>query len=267
MKRQDLKEKLYDLLHGNLSPQEEEEVLAGLEKSGVTREEIESMRAVNQIIDDTPVTEPSERMDKRFYAMLEEEQRKILLGEPELKLKKPLLVSLITPGLRIAAGIALFLLGWFAAGWLGSATPAGNKQIANLAGEVKQLKETLVLTMMQQSSPVERIKAVNMVSDFEKPDNQIIESLIKVLNNDSNNNVRLLALDALIRYSSVPEVREGLIASIGNQTSPLVQLRLAEIMLALNEKRAVPEFQKVLQNASLNYSVRDKMNQAVVVLL
>ena len=83
MKRQDLKEKLLDLLHGNLSPQEEEEVIAGLEKSGITREEIESMRSVNQIIDNAPVPEPSERMDKRFYAMLEEEQRKTLLGEPE----------------------------------------------------------------------------------------------------------------------------------------------------------------------------------------
>jgi hypothetical protein len=38
-------------------------------------------------------------------------------------------------------------------------------------------------------------------------------------------------------------------------------------MLALNEKRAVPEFQKVLQNAGLNYSVRDKLNEAVVILL
>jgi hypothetical protein len=211
--------------------------------------------------------EPSERMDKRFYTMLEEEQRKALIGEPEVKPVKPFFVSLLAPGLRIAAGIALFLLGWFAAGWSGSVFPAGNKQIANLTGEVKQLKETLVLSMMQQSSPVERIKAVNMVSDFDKADNQIIESLIGALNNDSNDNVRLLALDALIRYSNIPDVREGLIASIGNQTSPLVQLRLAEVMLALNEKRAVPEFKKVLQNANLNYSVRGKMNEAVVVLL
>ena len=267
MIRQDLKEKLLDLLHGNLSKQEEEEVIAGLEKSGIPREEIDSIRTLNQIYDNAPLPEPSERMDKRFYAMLEEEQRKTLLGEPEVKLRGPFLVSLITPGLKIAAGIALFLLGWFAAGWSGSIIPAGNKQIANLAGEVKQLKETLVLTMMQQSSPVERIKAVTMISDFDKPDNQIIESLIRVLNNDSNINVRLLALDALVRYSSVPEIRESLIASIGNQTSPLVQLRFAEIMLALNEKRAVPEFQKVLQDASLDYIVRDKMNKAVVVLL
>jgi len=267
MKRHDPEEKLLELLHGKLSPEEEEEVIAGLEKSGITREEIESMRSVSQIIDNVPVPEPSERMDKRFYTMLEEEQKRALPGEPEAPMKRSSFASVITPGLRIAAGIALFLLGWFASGWSGSLSPAGNKQLTNLAGEVKQLKETLILTMMQQSSPVERIKAVNMVGDFDKADNQIIESLIGVLNNDSNSNVRLLALDALIRYSSVPEVREGLIASIGNQTSPLVQLRLAEIMLALNEKRAVPEFQKVLQNASLNYSVRDKLNEAVVVLL
>ena len=266
MKRQDLKKKLFDLLHDNLSPEEKEKVIAGLEKSGISRQEIESIRSVNYLIDDTPLPEPTERMDKRFYAMLEEERRKALLGESEIKQQRPFFDSIIGSGLRIAAGIALFLLGWFASGWFGSASTNGN-QLADLSGEVKQLKETLVLALMQQSSPVERIKAVNMVSEFDKADSQIIKSLIEALNHDNNDNVRLLALEALIRYSFMPEVREGLIASIVNQASPMVQLRLAEIMLALNEKRAVPEFQKVLQNASLNYSVRGKMNEAVVVLL
>ena len=266
MKRQDLKEKLLDLLNGKLSPKEEEEVISGLEKSGISREEVESMRTVNHLIESTPSPEPSDKMDKRFYNMLEDEQKKSLPGEPEVKLKRPIFVSVVTPGLKIAAGIALFLLGWFTAGWTGS-SPAGKKQMENLSIEVKQLKATLILTMMQQNSTVERIKAVNMVSEFEKADNQIIESLIEVLNHDSNDNVRLLALDALIRFSSIPEVREALIASIGNQTSPLVLLRLAEIMLALNETRAVPELQKVLQNAHLNYSVRGKMNKVVEVLL
>lgn len=266
MKRQNLKDKLLDLLHGNLSPEEEEEVIAGLEKSGISRKEIEAIHSVDKLIEEEPVPEPSDRMDRRFYTMLEEEKKKALLGEPGIESKKVTFVSLIAPGLKIAAGIALFLLGWFASGWLGS-SPAQNTQIANLTGEVKQLKETLILTMMQQISTVERIKAVNMTGEFETADNRIIESLLDLLNNDSNDNVRLLALDALIRYSAVPEVREGLIASIGNQSSPLVQLRLTEVMLALNEKNAVPEFQKVLQNANLNFSVRGKMNEALVVLL
>jgi hypothetical protein len=266
MKRQDHREKLSDLLHGKLAPEEEEEIIASLEKSGISRQEIEDLRSVNRLIEETRSPEPTDRMDKRFYAMLEEEKKRALLGEPEIRTKRLSLGSLLTPGLRIAAGIALFLLGWFTSGWFGS-SPSHEKQIANLAGEVKDLKETLVLTMMQQSSTVERIKAVNMVSEFDEADKRIIESLIGVLNHDSNDNVRLLALEALVRYSSVPEVRESLVESISNQTSPLIQLRLAEIMLNLNEKRAAPEFQKVLQNASLNYSVRGKMNEALVVLL
>jgi hypothetical protein len=266
MKRQDLDEKLFDLLHGKLSAENEEKVISELERSGISREEIESIRSVNNLVGSTPLPEPSERMDKRFYAMLEEEKKKALLGEPEVKSRRLSLASLAFSGLRVAAGIALFLLGWFSAGWLGS-SPSGNKQMANLTGEVKQLKETLILTMIRQSSPVERIKAVNMISEFEKADSPMIESLIEILNNDSNDNVRLLALDALIRFSYNPEVRESLIASISNQTSPMIQSRLAEIMIALDEKRAVPEFQKVLQNAVLNYNVRSKMNEAVDVLL
>lgn len=266
MKRENHQEELFKLLHGNLSPDEEEKIISSLEKSGISRQEIETLLSVSRLVEESPVPEPTDRMDKRFYTMLEEEKKRTLLGQPELENRKLSFASFISPGLRIAAGVALFILGWFTSGWFGS-SPSGGRQVADLAGEVKELKETLVLTMIQQSSPVERIKAVNMVSEFETADSRIIESLIGVLNHDSNDNVRLLALEALLRYTSVPGVREGLIESIGNQTSPLVQLRLAEIMLALNEKRAAPEFQKILQNASLNYSVRGKMNEALVVLL
>lgn len=266
MKKQDYREKLFDLLHDDLTQEAKNKIIEDIEKSGVSRQEIEAMLSVNRLAENIPVSEPSERMDKRFYAMVEEEQRKALPGEPEARQQKRVSTSLVISGLGIAAGISLFLLGWFASGWFGTHT-GDNNQLASLTGEVKQLKETLVLAMMQQSSSIERIKAVNMISGFDTADKQIIESLIDILNRDSNDNVRLLALDALIRYSSMPEVRDKLIASIGKQTSPMVQLRFTEIMLALREKRAVPEFEKVLQNVNLNYSVRGKMHEAVNVLL
>jgi hypothetical protein len=266
MKRQERWEKLFDLVNDNLSQEERATAFTDLKKSGFSQEEIEAILYVNRAIDEMPSTEPSEKMDRRFYAMIEEEQRKALLGEQDIKLLRPFSGTFARNGLRIAAGIALFIIGWLASGWFGSRS-GNNSELANLSGEVRQLKETLVLTMIQQSSSVERIKAVNMANKFDKPDNQIIEGLVKLLNYDSNDNVRLLALDALIRYSSIPDVREGLVASIANQTSPLIQLRLAEIMLVLNEKRSVPEFQKVLQNTKLNYNVRSKINEAVGILL
>jgi hypothetical protein len=140
-------------------------------------------------------------------------------------------------------------------------------QVTKLSGEIKDLRETLVLTMLNQPSTLERIKAVNMVSDFENADDRIIESLLGVLNSDINDNVRLLSLEALLKYSDNHDVRDGLIASIKNQSSPMIQLRLAEVMVALKEKKAAPEFRKILDNAGMNYMVKNKINEAVSVLL
>jgi hypothetical protein len=39
------------------------------------------------------------------------------------------------------------------------------------------------------------------------------------------------------------------------------------VMLALKEGGAVPEFKKLLQDMTLNYRVRGKLNEAVAVLL
>ncbi len=266
MKRKSIEEKAFDLLKGNLSKSEEEEIASDLTQAGIGPEELDSLKHVNELLEDIELPDPSSKLDDRFYAMLEAEKLNKEYTEPAIIRSKRVISFFTWPGLRIAAGISLFLLGWFASGWSGN-RPGDNKQVAVLAKEVKGLKETLVLTMMQQSSPVDRIRAVNMVNEFENADKEVIESILSLLNNDSNDNVRLLALETLARYSGLPEVREGLIASISNQKSPLVQIRLAEIMLDLNEKKAVPEFQKVLQNAGLNYGVRSKMNDAIVVLL
>jgi hypothetical protein len=266
MKRNDLEEKLFDLLHGNLLPDESDEILKELEDSGIDPEEMEEIRSIIRTLADSEFPHPSEKMDKRFYTMLEDEKRKMLPGEPELYPRNPIMNILKGSGLSIAAGISLFLLGWFASGWFGTGKGTSN-QVVYLADQVKGLKETLVLTMMQQTSSVERIKAVTMTNEFDNVDGQIITSLMNLLNNDSNDNVRLLALEALTRYTSLPEVRSGLISSISTQQSPMIQIRLAEIMMSLNEKRAVPAFQKVLQYSGLHYNVRGKMNEALAVLL
>lgn len=261
MKRNGLYERIMDLLNHKLGTTDEEELINELGEAGIIKEEVESMDNINHNLDEIFWGEPTKRMDKRFYAMLEDEKRKLLLGKTDLVRSEK------TPSwIMVAAGIALFILGWFSSSWLGGSS-GSSVQMANLSGEVKDLKETLVLTMMMQSSAVERIKAVNMVSELEDADSQVIESLLRVLNTDSNENVRLLSLEALIRYAENPEVRNGLISSIPNQTSPMIQIRLAEVMIALNEKRAAPEFQKILEDVNLNYSVRNKMNSAVVTLI
>lgn len=266
MKKKDPKEKAIDLLNEKLPPGETGEVISVLAETGIGGDEIEQMKRINKLIDRTPVEGPSSEMDKRFGDMLSDEINESKAEKRNNVWYSWFRISAFTAGLRIAAGIALFIMGWFMASWTGQRSGT-EKEIAGLSAEVKDLKTTLVISMMNQTSSLERIKAVNMVSQFENADGRIIRNLIDVLNNDENINVRLLSLEALIRYSDNPAVREGLIESIPNQSSPMIQIRLAEIMVALNEKRAATEFQKVLMNAGLNYSVRNKINEAVTLLL
>jgi hypothetical protein len=223
-----------------------------------------TLEELHRDIGNISVPLPSAKMDERFRMMLDEEKKKDLIGGSIAERKKPLNQQFSNPFWRIAAGIALFVAGWVGASWFG--TPDRN-QIASLNSEVVKLRETLVLAMLEQNSPVERIKAVNMMNQMEQADEKIIQSLLSTLENDENDNVRLIALDALIKYANQPTVREGLINAISKQTSPMVQLRLAEIMVSLQEKRSVPEFEKILDNANLNYSVRNKLDETVKILI
>lgn len=261
MKRKDLKEKAASLLKNELSAEEEKEVLRALEEEGITAEEMESIRNLSPDLENAFDREPSGRMDKMFYSMLENESMKEQKGEkPDHVLKTG------HAWMYIAAGIALFILGWFSASMFESG-PVHKDQLAGLSREVKDLRETLVLTMLDQSSASERIKAVNMIRELETDNSTIIENLFKALNTDENDNVRLLALELLIKYSDNKEVREGLVASISKQSSPMIQLRMTEIMTALKEKSSVPEFRRLLENPALNYSIRTKIQETVGTLL
>ena len=95
----------------------------------------------------------------------------------------------------------------------------------------------------------------------------MIDALLATLNNDPNVNVRLSTLDALAHLANHPEVREGLIQSIAQQDSPLLQSAIADVMLKLQEKRAVKSFRELLKQKDLNPGVRDKIKQTITQLI
>ena len=261
MKKKDPGEKAAGLFRNDLLPEEEKEIVKALEEEGFTSREIESLRNIGSDIENIFSGEPSGRMDQMFYSMLRNESReKNQDAKGSSTVMKNNLVWMFA-----AAGIALFILGWFSASLFQDSN--GRHQLAGLSDEVRDLRETLALTMLNQSSASERIRAVNMIKEFDKPAENIIGNLFKALNTDENDNVRLLALDALLKYIDRRDVRDELVASISKQTSPMIQLRMAEIMTALKENRAVPEFRRLLDDPGLNYSVRKNIQEAVGTLL
>ncbi|PJJ84200.1 HEAT repeat domain-containing protein [Mucilaginibacter auburnensis] len=138
-----------------------------------------------------------------------------------------------------------------------------DKQLSQLATEVNELKQTMMLAMLENPSASERIKAVSYTEELKTADQQVIAALLTTLNNDPNVNVRLTTLEALAKLANHPEVREGLIRSVSQQESPLMQSAIADVMLKLQEKRAVKPLKKLLKDPELNEGVREKVTETI----
>ncbi|MEM9324083.1 MAG: HEAT repeat domain-containing protein [Bacteroidota bacterium] len=138
-----------------------------------------------------------------------------------------------------------------------------NEQISQLSEEVLEMKKVMMLTLIEQPKAQERIKAVSIASELEDADEKVIEVLAKTLATDDNINVRLAAIESLMKYWDRPEARQVLVSSITQQASPLVQVAIADAMLALREKEAINEFEKLIDDQELDESVKMKIENTI----
>jgi HEAT repeat protein len=125
----------------------------------------------------------------------------------------------------------------------------------------------MMLSLLEKESATERLRAVSMSQDLDQASQTVTTALLKTLNQDENINVRLAALEALEPYSADSKVRTELVLSISKQGSPLVQIALAELMVSLQEKSSVKEFQKLLQDENTPKDVKSKIRQRIEVLI
>jgi len=138
-----------------------------------------------------------------------------------------------------------------------------NKQLEELTAQMHEMRELMMLSLLQNPSASERMRAVSYTSEIHHVNPKIAEALLTTLNNDPNVNVRLTTLEALTHFARDPIVREGLIESILQQESPLVQAAMADVMLKLQEKRSIQPFKKLLQQKDLNGMVRSKIEDTI----
>jgi hypothetical protein len=96
---------------------------------------------------------------------------------------------------------------------------------------------------------------------------KVTSALIQTLNEDENVNVRLAALDALKSYARQSAVRESLIRSIAKQTSPLVQVALADLMAELQAKSSVKELENLVKSDRMPADVKSRIQQSIDILI
>lgn len=202
---------------------------------------------------------PSMNLDDHFYKALADEKKK-LKSTTSFTLSS---WSTLFPRLAVAAVLILvgFSVGYFAQ------LPSENKEVVQLTEEVSELKEMMMLSLLEKESATQRLKAVSLTSEMDQVSSKVADALFATLNQDENVNVRLAALDALKVYSRDSLVRSKLIESIAIQDSPLVQIALAELMVSIQEKKSVDALKQVLQSDKTAKEVKTKISESIEVLI
>ena len=166
-----------------------------------------------------------------------------------------------------AVGMGLFFVGFFA----GQHFQPNNQQaqidaLAEQIGEIKNSQSTSFNVNLQQSV-AGRMKDIQFVRQMDNPNAKILNALNKALCNDPNINVRLSAIESLVHFSDAPEVMEILIKAIPKQSSSLVQLELAEVMIQLEEKRSAEAWQELLESGEVELDVKIELKESLQVLM
>jgi hypothetical protein len=266
------KEKMMDWLANQMSEAEQVNWDRHLEGCTECREELKSLGQVWQTMGRMVPPEPGEQMRTRFYAMLEDYKEVVNpVAENSLGWMEKLRNQWIPANLfGIVYSLLLLMVGLGAGYWLRSSGPQRpdyQSQMSILSTEVREMKEMMLLTLIENPAATERLKAVSMTRGISQVNDRVIDALLSTLNHDENVNVRLVTLDALVQLSDQPKVREGLVQAITQQESPLVQAALVDVMVALQEKRSVNSLRQLLKAQKLDQSIKGKIENGLKVLI
>lgn len=268
MKDNTIEMRVLEYIRDDLTADREESLKALLQMHGYTLDELDRLREIYKRLDDIHTPPTSEKMTEGFYQMLEAYKREESKKSSVVKSLMLWLYKLRCQRLlvRIACGTILLFAGWLI-GFSQTPDEQYEDRLDLMSSEIREMKEMMALALLNQSSANERMRAVYQIKTSGSVDERMIALLVDTLRHDSNANVRLVALEALAAHADVPGAREGLIQSLSQQESPLVQLALTDVLVRLKAKQAAGQFQRLLQRKDLNDIVRARINHSLKILM
>ena len=129
------------------------------------------------------------------------------------------------------------------------------------------MKQLVALSQLQKESASERIMAAYEFKKLDSASDEILDALIYTFKNDDNANVKSAAAEALFKFGNHDKVRKAFINGLNNQKDPILQIRLIEMLVGLNEKRALPKLQQMMQEESQMKVVKQKAAEGIGRLL
>jgi hypothetical protein len=232
------------------------------------RTEFETTKKIWDLMGEIPQPQPSKKMQTDFDILLSDFKGDLITGKNPIRewLSKLGEFWYLQTRPRLALSILLITTGLII-GYLlhrpEQSKISNNRQIDSLLIQVSEMKQLMMLSLLQNPSASQRIQAVSYSYEINSIDLKVIDALFTTLNEDPNVNVRLVTLEALVKFSNEPEVREGLVRSITLQESPLIQSAIADVMVKLQEKSSVQSLRELLSKQDLNPIVRLNIQKSI----
>ena len=241
MNCEQLNDRLVDYLKDELDFQTRRQFDLHLETCEHCAGELQALRSLWQDLDPATMQAPSPRVRERFYAMLNQQtaqHRHASAGQPAQGHRPAMLQWFwpMRPHWALAWSVVLLVGG----AMIGRMLPldativAGSNQdeeIAQIREDVSEMRELMALTLLSQGSVQARLQGIEYAQQTGAGDPQVLSLLLNTLERDDTRNVRLAVLDALTPYLDNDMVRERLYNSLLKEPSPIVQLKVVELLV------------------------------------
>lgn len=263
MRCAEVRERFADVLAGTAEATTVSAVREHLATCAECQAEVAGLDALWTALDRLPASMvPSSRMRERFSAMVAAE-RASEAGRPASRpaVRRTWSLSAVTrePLVQMAMAASLLLAGvLIGRAWPTAPAVQPAAEIAEVRSELRDMRQMLTLSLMQQQSATERLRGVNWTAQIDRPDTEVVSALLDTLLHDPNVNVRLAAIDALRRFSDRTEVRSGAREAVHDKTAPLLQVAAIDFMVETRDPDAPALFRQLAADTSVDAAVRDR---------
>ncbi len=262
-----MEELLPDYLQQSLGTEQEEGVELHLRSCAECRDLVAMWNRLGLL----PAEKAGAHLRDRFGAMLHAYQE--AREEIPRKVARPnrVVPFLARPAWQMwvaVAACALMLVGggFLAGRGFGPGQPeshSAGEEVATLRRELADMRQLMVLSMMQQQSASDRMQAISYTTQQGQLDPRVMEALVGALRFDPNVDVRLAALDALSRHDKQPQVQEGIVQALQPQQSPLVQVALINQIVESRDRDARQRLLQIKEDPKVHPVVRQRVDWAL----
>jgi hypothetical protein len=288
MNCKEIQAKLIDWLDGSLNAATAAAIAEHVETCTECSREVKELKELLVTMKDSPLEMPPAVLRESFDTMLQSELNMLTTaniiqefpvedgsarsgdhgrpgstGEPGKTIRLPF----TAPVWRVAAAVILLGSG-IGIGVALKSRPAApevstNQTLVALQQEVREMKQEVMLNMIDDESASQRIKAVSYAEEMASPNQQVIDVLVNTLNRDKNVNVRLAALYSLQRFSDRRAVRDSLVNSLRLQKEPIIQVVLINLLAEKRDTRAIKPIQDIMTDKKTLKEVKDAAQRSL----